>query len=81
MFACVRANMLVGKASDTGEGAILPTWTAVDIANVRTMRELMEGMRRDGWNVDVRSYTSIYLHICLIVAFIVSPVCSKGYER
>lgn len=42
-------------ASDSGEGAILPTWTAVDIANVRTMRELMEGMRKDGWNVDVRT--------------------------
>ncbi|PCH42051.1 hypothetical protein WOLCODRAFT_119866, partial [Wolfiporia cocos MD-104 SS10] len=39
-------------ASDAGEGAILPTWTAVDGENVRTTRELMEGMRRDGWNVE-----------------------------
>ncbi|OCH86618.1 hypothetical protein OBBRIDRAFT_890367 [Obba rivulosa] len=39
-------------ASDTGDGPILPTWTAVDTANVRTTRELMEGMRRDGWNVE-----------------------------
>ncbi|KZT01378.1 uncharacterized protein LAESUDRAFT_731226 [Laetiporus sulphureus 93-53] len=39
-------------ASDAGEGAILPTWTAVDSANVRTTRELMENMRRDGWNIE-----------------------------
>ncbi|OBZ72108.1 Paladin [Grifola frondosa] len=39
-------------ASDAGEGAILPTWTAVDTANVRTTRELMENMRRDGWNLE-----------------------------
>jgi len=37
-----------------GDGPILPTWTAVDTGNVRTTRELMEGMRRDGWNVEVR---------------------------
>ncbi|CCL99307.1 uncharacterized protein FIBRA_01323 [Fibroporia radiculosa] len=37
-------------ASDAGEGAILPTWTAVDTTNVRTTRELMENMRKDGWN-------------------------------
>ena len=42
------------KASDTGDGAILPTWTAVDVNNVRTQRELMENMRKDGWNVEVR---------------------------
>lgn len=41
-------------ASDHGDGAILPTWTAVDTGNVRTMRELMENMRKDGWNVEVR---------------------------
>ncbi|CDO71831.1 hypothetical protein BN946_scf184939.g55 [Trametes cinnabarina] len=35
-----------------GEGAILPTWTAVDSGNVRTQRELMENMRKDGWNVE-----------------------------
>ncbi|TFY62986.1 hypothetical protein EVJ58_g3511 [Rhodofomes roseus] len=39
-------------ASDAGEGAIVPTWTAVDSANVRTMRELMDNMRKDGWNVE-----------------------------
>ncbi|TBU33470.1 inositol hexakisphosphate-domain-containing protein [Dichomitus squalens] len=39
-------------ASDSGEGAILPTWTAVDANNVRTQRELMENMRKDGWNVE-----------------------------
>ncbi|OJT02262.1 Paladin [Trametes pubescens] len=42
------------SASDAGEGegAILPTWTAVDTGNVRTQRELMENMRKDGWNVE-----------------------------
>ncbi|KAI0701909.1 inositol hexakisphosphate-domain-containing protein [Cerioporus squamosus] len=35
-------------ASDSGEGAILPTWTAVDTNNVRTQRELMENMKKDG---------------------------------
>ena len=42
-------------ASDTGDGAILPTWTAVDNNNVRTTRELMEQMRDAGWNLEVRS--------------------------
>jgi hypothetical protein len=37
-----------------GQAAILPTWTAVDSANVRTSRELWEGMKEKGWNVDVR---------------------------
>ena len=40
-------------ASGDGDGAIIPTWTAVDTANVRTMRELMENMGKDGWNVQV----------------------------
>ena len=41
-------------ASDTNaDGAILPTWTAVDTANVKTSRELWEFMKKSGWNVDV----------------------------
>ncbi|KAF9526356.1 inositol hexakisphosphate-domain-containing protein [Crepidotus variabilis] len=39
-------------AADQGDGAILPTWTAVDTSNVKTSRELWESMKRDGWNVD-----------------------------
>ncbi|KAJ3508107.1 hypothetical protein NLJ89_g5936 [Agrocybe chaxingu] len=39
-------------AADSGEGAILPTWTAVDNGNVKTSRELWEFMKKDGWNVD-----------------------------
>ncbi|KAF4597582.1 hypothetical protein EYR40_008044 [Pleurotus pulmonarius] len=39
-------------ASDSGEGAILPTWTAVDSGNVKTSRELWETMKGQGWNVD-----------------------------
>lgn len=34
----------------------MPTWTAVDSANVRTMRELMDNMRKDGWNVEYHRY-------------------------
>ena len=43
----------VSPAEKSGDGAILPTWTAVDTANVRTSRELWETMKRDGWRVDV----------------------------
>lgn len=39
-------------SSDSGEGAILPTWTAVDQNNVKTSRELLQFMKQDGWNVD-----------------------------
>jgi hypothetical protein len=36
-----------------GHAAILPTWTSVDSANVRTMRELMNQMKEQGWSVEV----------------------------
>ncbi|KAG6902829.1 hypothetical protein C0995_010714 [Termitomyces sp. Mi166 len=36
----------------SGEGAILPTWTAVDHNNVKTSKELWEYMKTEGWNVD-----------------------------
>ena len=49
----LQISQLYGVASDSGEGAVLPTWTAVDTNNVRTQRELMENMRKDGWNVEV----------------------------
>ncbi|KAH8826577.1 inositol hexakisphosphate-domain-containing protein [Flagelloscypha sp. PMI_526] len=39
-------------AADSGEGAILPTWTAVDVNNVRTSRELYEHMKQQGWSVE-----------------------------
>ncbi|THU84968.1 hypothetical protein K435DRAFT_783557 [Dendrothele bispora CBS 962.96] len=36
------------------DGAIVPTWTAVDVDghNVRTKRELWEGYKEEGWNVE-----------------------------
>ena len=37
---------------DSSEGAILPTWTAVDSSNVKTSREVWESMKAQGWNVD-----------------------------
>jgi hypothetical protein len=45
---------LIGiSAIEDGDGAILPTWTAVDSNNVRTSRELWERMRNEGWHVEV----------------------------
>lgn len=38
---------------EDGDGAILPTWTAVDANNVKTSRELWEHMRNEGWRVEV----------------------------
>ncbi|KAH7913592.1 inositol hexakisphosphate-domain-containing protein [Hygrophoropsis aurantiaca] len=38
--------------ADSGDGAILPTWTHVDSVNVRTSKELWENMQRDDWNVE-----------------------------
>ena len=31
-----------------------PSWTAVDVNNVKTSRDLWEHMKNEGWNVDVR---------------------------
>jgi hypothetical protein len=45
--------MDVLAAIEDGDGAILPTWTAVDSNNVRTSRELWEYTRSQGWNVEV----------------------------
>ncbi|KJA26349.1 hypothetical protein HYPSUDRAFT_36651 [Hypholoma sublateritium FD-334 SS-4] len=39
-------------AAESGEGAILPTWTAVDNGNVKTSRELWAYMKSEDWNVD-----------------------------
>ncbi|KAN0134590.1 Inositol hexakisphosphate domain containing protein [Lactarius tabidus] len=39
-------------ALEDGDGAILPTWTAVDSNNVRTSRELWEYMKKEGWSVE-----------------------------
>ncbi|KAL4066939.1 inositol hexakisphosphate-domain-containing protein [Scleroderma yunnanense] len=61
--------------AESGEGAILPTWTHVDKSNVRTPRELWENMRLDGWNVEYHripitpyrpiedNYLDAYLHV------------------
>ncbi|KAJ7613946.1 inositol hexakisphosphate-domain-containing protein [Roridomyces roridus] len=39
-------------ASDSGEGALRPTWTFVDTSNVKTSKDLWGQMKEDGWNVD-----------------------------
>ncbi|KZV73066.1 hypothetical protein PENSPDRAFT_575124 [Peniophora sp. CONT] len=41
-------------AVEDGDGAILPTWTAVDSNNVRTSRELWEHLSVEGWHVEFR---------------------------
>ncbi|KAJ4494760.1 inositol hexakisphosphate-domain-containing protein [Lentinula edodes] len=65
----------VAVADVTGEGAILPTWTAVDANNVKTSRELWTSMKNNGWNVDYHripispdrpiedNYLDAYLHV------------------
>ena len=49
----------------------MPTWTAVDSANVRTMRELMENMRKDGWNVEYHRY------LCLSLSYIYVRILTR----
>ncbi|KIY43759.1 hypothetical protein FISHEDRAFT_51969 [Fistulina hepatica ATCC 64428] len=49
-------------ASDSEEGAILPTWTAVDHNNVKTSCELWGNMKKQGWNVD-DNYLDAYLSV------------------
>jgi hypothetical protein len=49
----MRRIWLISLAMEDGDGAILPTWTAVDSNNVRTSRELWEYMRNEGWHVEV----------------------------
>ena len=61
-------------AADSGEGAILPTWTAVDNNNVKTSRELWEYMKSQGWNVDVRHFMNYILLPSLTWFNVVSPV-------
>ena len=57
-------NLAVSSTGD--EGAILPTWTAVDADNVKTCRELWEHLKIEGWNVDVRQ---LFLE-CLLLLLI-----------
>jgi len=54
IVVCVLCDLLRDvSAIEDGDGAILPTWTAVDSNNVRTSRELWEYMRNEGWHVEV----------------------------
>jgi hypothetical protein len=50
---CHMTRLIGILAIEDGDGAILPTWTAVDSNNVRTSRELWEHMRNEGWHVEV----------------------------
>lgn len=67
------------QADHSGDGAILPTWTAVDANNVKTSRELWESMKTDGWRVDVSTRVIVqrkFLLIHLPFPRLVSPVCT-----
>ncbi|KAG1804399.1 inositol hexakisphosphate-domain-containing protein [Suillus subaureus] len=48
--------------AESGDGAVLPTWTHVDKVNVRTSRELWDEMRADGWDVE-DNYLDAYLRV------------------
>ncbi|KAI0067260.1 hypothetical protein BV25DRAFT_1819577 [Artomyces pyxidatus] len=62
-------------AVEDGDGAILPTWTAVDSGNVKTSRELWESLKDEGWHVEYHripispdrpiedNYLDAYLHV------------------
>ena len=67
-------------AADSGEGAILPTWTAVDNNNVKTSRELWEVMKRDGWNVDVGRIPFLYYHHLILIFLSITGLCSVEYS-
>lgn len=71
MTACSRA-----LAADSGEGAILPTWTSVDNLNVRTSRELWGQMKEEGWNVDVRHLYSGLQNPLTSLGSIIGMLCS-----
>ncbi|KAF7374402.1 hypothetical protein MSAN_00324300 [Mycena sanguinolenta] len=64
------------SSADSGEGAILPTWTSVDNLNVRTSRELWGQMKEEGWNVDVRNPPVLF-----VPALTFSQVSSAVYFR
>jgi hypothetical protein len=51
------------EAADSGEGAILPTWTAVDSGNVKTSRELWAHLKSKGWNVDVSTIFALQISL------------------
>jgi len=55
-------------AVDNGDGAILPTWTAVGSDNVKTPRELFETMRKGGWSVEVIVMTLFATYVLTLVS-------------
>lgn len=52
------------EAAESGEGAILPTWTAVDTNNVKTSKELWGQLKTEGWNVDV---SALFFHCVFLL--------------
>ena len=51
LFICL---IYIQRHCNVADGAIVPTWTAVDANNVKTSKELFEHMKREGWRVEVR---------------------------
>jgi hypothetical protein len=42
------------EAEDGGDGAIVPTWMAVDNDSVLTQSELWKVLQQDNWSLEVR---------------------------
>ncbi|KAI0303565.1 inositol hexakisphosphate-domain-containing protein [Multifurca ochricompacta] len=61
-------------ALEDGDGAILPTWTAVDSGNVRTSRELWEYMRNEGWHVEYHRTDSV-----VSISIVLNPYFQDNY--
>lgn len=72
LLHCMIATDSSAQESDTGLGAILPTWTAVDASNVKTSRELWESMKLNGWNVDYYRYAVFQLRLTLFLITLVT---------
>lgn len=67
-----------------GDATILPTWTAVDVSNVKTSRELWDGLRDAGWNVEVGHLLSRVVHGCLgrfsITGYLSQPIAPWSHH-
>jgi hypothetical protein len=67
-----------------GDAAILPTWTAVDVSNVKTSRELWDGLRDAGWSVEVSYLLRPIIHGCLrwssITGYLSHPIAPWNHH-
>jgi hypothetical protein len=50
--ARVFGGLCLTHYEDPASGSIVPTWTAVDESSVLTPRQVIDELRREGWNVE-----------------------------